>query len=72
MSSPTDQPTKIDLQVEIPEDLHNALQAYLDSNPSWSQARVFSAATALFLMQNGTSDRSINRTYIDALFDHQV
>ncbi|MBE9160093.1 DUF2811 domain-containing protein [Nodosilinea sp. LEGE 06152] len=61
----------IQLQVEISEDLHNALQSYLESNPGCSQTRVFSAATALFLMQNGASDRSVNRTYIDALFGYE-
>jgi hypothetical protein len=71
MPNPTAQATRIDLQAEIPEVLYNALQAYLESNPGWSQARVFSAATALFLMQNGASNRSINRTYIDALFGYE-
>ncbi|MBE9113294.1 DUF2811 domain-containing protein [Nodosilinea sp. LEGE 07298] len=71
MPKPTAQPTRIDLQAEIPEDLHNALQSFLGSNPDWSQARVFSAATALFLMQNGASNRSINRTYLDALFGYE-
>ncbi|MFQ4136336.1 DUF2811 domain-containing protein [Nodosilinea sp. PGN35] len=61
----------IQLQVKISEDLHNALQSYLESNPGWSQTRVFSAATALFLMQNGGSDHSINRTYLDALFVYE-
>jgi hypothetical protein len=71
MPKPTAQATRIDLQAEIPEDLHNALQSFLGSNPGWSQSRVFSAATALFLMQNGASNRSVNRTYIDALFGHE-
>lgn len=61
---------RISLQAEIPEELHEALQNYLDTHPAWSQHRVFCAALSLFLMQNGTSDRKINRIYLDSLFDY--
>ena len=42
---------------------------YLDSHPSWTQNRVFCASLSLFLMQNGHCDRSINRIYLDSVFD---
>ncbi|HEY9738646.1 MAG TPA: DUF2811 domain-containing protein [Trichocoleus sp.] len=31
---------------------------------------MFCAALSLFLMQNGQSDRQVNRIYLDALFDY--
>lgn len=60
---------QISLYAELPEELHDALTVYLDSHPSWTQNRVFCAALSLFLMQNGHCDRSINRIYIDSVFD---
>lgn len=67
--APTMMP-RISLDVEIPEDLHDSLQSYLDTHPAWSQHRVFCAALSLFLMQNGTCDRKVNRIYLDSLFDY--
>ncbi|MBD0266906.1 DUF2811 domain-containing protein [Pseudanabaena sp. FACHB-2040] len=61
---------RVSLLAEIPEELHEALQNYLDTHPAWSQHRVFCAALSLFLMQNGTRDRSVNQIYLDALFDY--
>ncbi|HEY9761119.1 MAG TPA: DUF2811 domain-containing protein [Trichocoleus sp.] len=63
-------PPRVSLLVEIPEDLYEALQTYLDTHPHWSQHRVFCAALSLFLIQNGNSDRKVNRIYLDALFDY--
>ncbi|HEY9878025.1 MAG TPA: DUF2811 domain-containing protein [Leptolyngbyaceae cyanobacterium] len=63
-------PPRVSLLVEIPEDLYEALQGYLDTHPTWSQHRVFCAALSLFLIQNGNSDRKVNRIYLDALFDY--
>ncbi|MGG6238362.1 DUF2811 domain-containing protein [Nodosilinea sp. AN01ver1] len=68
---------KVCLMAEVPEELYEALQVYLDSNPAWSQHRVFCAALSLFLMQNVSGPRSaakghrdVNRIYLDALFDY--
>jgi hypothetical protein len=64
---------KVSLMAEVPEDLYNALQTYLEGNPAWNQHRVFCAALSLFLMQDSqrsTGDRDINRIYLDALFDY--
>ena len=72
---------KVSLMAEVPEDLYDALQAYLEGNPAWNQHRVFCAALSLFLMQDSGSDRpksathgprDINRIYLDALFDYTV
>ncbi|MBD0266991.1 MAG: DUF2811 domain-containing protein [Cyanobacteria bacterium Co-bin8] len=61
---------RVSLLVEIPEELNEALQVYLDTCSTWSQHRVFCAALSLFLMQNGQNDRQVNRIYLDALFDY--
>ncbi len=65
MNSPT-----ISLLVEIPEELYESLKGYLETHPTWSQQRVFCAALSLFLMQNGSGDRRVNRIYLDTLFDY--
>ncbi|MFM7471943.1 MAG: DUF2811 domain-containing protein [Nodosilinea sp. LVE1205-7] len=61
---------RISLNVEVPEELFSAMQDYVETHPAWSQHRVFCAALSLFLMQNGVSDRRINRLYLDAVFDY--
>jgi hypothetical protein len=61
---------RISLNVEIPEDLYRAMEDYVETHPAWSQHRVFCAALSLFLMQNGVSDRRINRLYLEAVFDY--
>lgn len=72
---------KVSLMAEVPEDLYNALQVYLNGNPAWNQHRVFCAALSLFLMQSNQGDsqksavkghRDINRIYLDALFDYTI
>lgn len=60
--------TTISILADIPEELHDTLQGYLDTHPDWDQNRVFSAALSLFLMQNGTTDRHTTRVYLDSLF----
>lgn len=61
---------RVSLMVEVPEELHAALQSYVDTHPAWSQHRVFCAALSLFLMQDGSSQPDVNRIYLDALFDY--
>ena len=70
---------KVSLMAEVPEELYEALQTYLEGNPAWNQHRVFCADLSLFLMQNNRSDgqgsapkghRDVNRIYLDALFDY--
>ncbi|MGF1568015.1 MAG: DUF2811 domain-containing protein [Nodosilinea sp.] len=61
---------RISLNVEVPDELYQAMQTYVETHPTWSQHRVCCAALSLFLMQNGISDRRINRLYLDAVFDY--
>ncbi|PSO52958.1 MAG: hypothetical protein BRC40_00075 [Cyanobacteria bacterium QH_8_48_120] len=68
--------TTVSILAEIPEELHESLQSYLDTHPSWDQNRVFAAALSLFLLQNGTSQtaqtsqdyQSCAHVYLDSLF----
>ena len=62
----------ISILAEIPEELHESLKQYLENHPTWDQDRAFSAALSLFLLQNGESDRSTSRIYLNALFDYAV
>lgn len=61
--------SQVSLLSQVPESLHESIQQFLDTHPDWNQDRVFSAALALFLLQNGQSDRATSRTYLDTLFD---
>ncbi|MEM8808842.1 MAG: DUF2811 domain-containing protein [Cyanobacteria bacterium P01_G01_bin.38] len=59
----------VSLLVEIPEELHESLQSYLETHSAWSQNRVFCAAISLFLMQNGMAQPKVSRIYLDSLFE---
>lgn len=58
----------ITTEIEIPEDLFNAFQRYLDTHPKWDQNRGVQSALSLFLIQNGINDSRINELYMDSLF----
>lgn len=68
----------VSILTEIPEQLHQSLQGYLDQHPDWDQDRVFTAALSLFLLQNsgdlanpiGGGDRASARVYLETLFHH--
>lgn len=70
----------VSILVDIPEELHDSLQNYLDTHPEWDYDRLLSASLSLFLLQNGcstTPDSSRNyrraaRVYLDSLFKHAV
>ena len=62
------QTTSVSILAEIPEDLYQAFQSYLERSPSWDQERVFTAALSLFLLQNGERDVNVSRVYLDSLF----
>ena len=66
--------SSISILAEIPESLHDSLQNYLDTHPTWDQDRVFAAALSLFLLQNGGAKsahaqyRACARVYLETLF----
>jgi hypothetical protein len=61
--------SKVSLLVEVPEELHESLQQFLDTHPQWNQDRAMSAALSLFLLQNDARNRNTGRIYLDTLFD---
>lgn len=59
----------VSMLVEIPEDLHEAFQNFLDQNPRWSMERAVCAALSQHLMQNGQKDPVVSRVFLDTTFD---
>lgn len=53
---------------DIPEEISNHLQLFLSERPGWSQTRILQSALALFLLQNGVSDKAISNLYLQAMF----
>lgn len=60
----------VNIFTEIPESLHESLRNYLEKHPDWDENRVLTAALSLFLLQNGESDRSAARVYLETLFQN--
>lgn len=68
--------TTVSILAEIPEELHQSMQSYLDTHPTWDQDRIFAAALSLFLLQNGESKipsysphyKACARVYLETLF----
>lgn len=61
----------ITTEIEIPEELFNAFQGYLDTHPKWDQNRGMQAALSLFLLQNGANQAEVNSLYLDSLFGYK-
>lgn len=65
-----EQQSIIGTQMDIPEPLFRALQQHIDDKGlTWEQ--VTAAAFSLYLLQSGTSDKEINRIYLESLFGYQ-
>ena len=58
----------ISFQTEIPKQIQQAMQVYIEKHPNWDQYRLLQAALAGFLIQNGNSSRLITRLYIGNMF----
>ena len=58
----------ISFQTEIPKQIQQAMQVYIERHPNWDQYRLLQAALAGFLIQNGISSRLITRLYIGNMF----
>ncbi|MFN6134291.1 MAG: DUF2811 domain-containing protein [Synechococcaceae cyanobacterium] len=61
----------ISLCAEVPEPLLFAMRRFIEAHPNWDQYRLFKAALAGFLVQNGVNDRGITRCYLANLFPGQ-
>ena len=58
----------ISFQTEIPKQIQQAMQVYIERHPNWDQYRLLQAALAGFLIQNGIRSRLITRLYIGNMF----
>jgi hypothetical protein len=63
----------VSLRAEVPAPLLEAMRAFIDQHPNWDQYRLFQAALAGFLVQNGIRHRGVTRCYLANLFPgHQA
>ncbi|MEB3323005.1 MAG: DUF2811 domain-containing protein, partial [Synechococcaceae cyanobacterium] len=61
----------VSLRAEVPEPLLVAMRGFIERHPSWDQYRLFQAALAGFLVQNGVRNRGVTRCYLANLFPAQ-
>jgi hypothetical protein len=48
------------------------MRGFIEQHPNWDQYRLFQAALAGFLVQNGLGDREVTRCYLANLFPAQA
>lgn len=61
----------VSLRAEVPEPLLQAMAGFIERHPNWDQYRLFQAALAGFLVQQGVQDREVTRCYLANLFPSQ-
>lgn len=64
----TDPSGVVSLRAEVPEALLGSMRAFIDAHPNWDQYRLFQAALAGFLVQNGVQSRAVTRCYVANMF----
>lgn len=69
-AAPDDSGT-VSLHARVPEPLLEAMRHFIEAHPHWDQYRLFQAALAGFLVQNGVNDRGVTRCYLANLFPGQ-
>ncbi len=58
----------VSLRAEVPEALLVSMRGFIDAHPNWDQYRLFQAALAGFLVQNGVQSREVTRCYLANMF----
>ncbi|MEO1001797.1 MAG: DUF2811 domain-containing protein [Cyanobacteria bacterium J06638_7] len=61
----------VSLRAEVPEALLLSMRLFIEEHPNWDQYRLFQAAVAGFLVQNGVQSRDVTRCYLAHLFPAQ-
>lgn len=61
----------VSLRAEVPEALLVSMRGFIEQHPNWDQYRLFQAALAGFLVQNGVQSRDVTRCYLANLFPGQ-
>ncbi len=62
------EPGVVSLRAEVPEALLFSMRQFIDAHPNWDQYRLFQAALAGFLVQNGVQSRAVTRCYVANMF----
>ncbi len=62
----------VSFRAEVPEVLLASMQGFIEAHPNWDQYRLFQAALAGFLVQNGLNNRGVTRCYLANLFPSQA
>ncbi|WP_409996613.1 DUF2811 domain-containing protein [Cyanobium sp. Alchichica 3B3-8F6] len=62
----------VSFHAEVPEVLLASMHDFMAQHPNWDQYRLFQAALAGFLVQNGLHSRGVTRCYLANLFPAQV
>jgi hypothetical protein len=62
----------VSFRAEVPEVLLTSMGRFIDQHPNWDQYRLFQAALAGFLVQNGLKNRNVTRCYLANLFPSQA
>ena len=65
---PDHAPRSVSVENQFPEDLFDAMVAFVGSHPQWDQYRLISSALAGFLFQNGCGDQGVTQHYLNGLF----
>ena len=65
-------PESMDVHVSVenqfPEDLYDAMTAFIRHHPQWDQYRLMQSAVAGFLFQQGCKEPAVAQHYLNALF----
>lgn len=59
----------VSIRAEVPEALLGSMRTFIDAHPNWDQYRLFQAALAGFLVQNGVNSRAVTRCYVGNMFN---
>lgn len=65
-------PPTISFCTDVPRELLASMAGFIQQHPNWDQYRLFQAALAGFLVQNGLANREVTRCYLANLFPAQA
>lgn len=65
-------PATVSFHAQVPDVLLTSMRAFIEHHPNWDQYRLFQAALAGFLVQNGLNNREVTRCYLANLFPAQA
>jgi Protein of unknown function (DUF2811) len=58
----------VSVENQFPEDLFDAMAAFIASHPEWDQYRLIQSAVAGFLFQQGCKEQAVVQHYLNSLF----